>query len=73
MLDSDSDILDLSRGEKRRERYDQESESDRRIRKWTMINILIFLFLFGLFKIFALFGNGYYTFRRVDRADCYSQ
>ena len=73
MLNSDSEALDLSRGEKRREQYNQESENDRRLRKWTMINILILLFLFGLFKIFALIGNGYYTFRRVDRNDCYAQ
>ena len=38
-----------------------------------MINILILLFLFAMFKIFALVGNGYYTFRRVDRTDCYAQ
>ena len=72
MLETESDALDLSRGEKRREKFAQESENDRRLRKYTMINILIFLFLFGLFKIFALIGNGYYTFRRVDRADCYA-
>ncbi len=73
MLELNDDSLDFSRGEKRREQYNQESENDRRLRKCTMIDILILIFLFGLFKIFALIGNGYFTFRRVDRPDCFSQ
>ena len=28
---------------------------------------------FGIFKLFVLIGNGYYTFRRVDRSDCFAQ
>ena len=36
-----------------------------------MVNILIFLILLGVFKLFVLVGYGYYTFRRVDRPDCY--
>ena len=38
-----------------------------------MCNILIFLAFFAFFKLFVLVGNGYYTFRRVDRSDCYAQ
>ena len=37
-----------------------------------MINIIILLLLIALFKIFVIVGSGYYTFRKVDRPDCYA-
>ena len=65
--------LDFSRpGEKRKQAFEMETSHDRCIRKCTMINILILLILLGIFKTVVLFGFGYYTFRDVDKPDCYA-
>ena len=37
-----------------------------------MINIIILLLIIALYKIFVLVGCGYYTFRKVDRPDCFA-
>ena len=37
-----------------------------------MVNILIWLILFIIFKLLIIIGYGYYSFRHVDRPDCYA-
>eukprot|EP00356_Strombidium_inclinatum_P006563 CAMPEP_0170493940 /NCGR_PEP_ID=MMETSP0208-20121228/14357_1 /TAXON_ID=197538 /ORGANISM="Strombidium inclinatum, Strain S3" /LENGTH=213 /DNA_ID=CAMNT_0010769925 /DNA_START=1 /DNA_END=638 /DNA_ORIENTATION=- len=68
--------LDLSMGRIRKQElgldYHQESKADKRVRKCTMINIIILFLAIGLLKLLVLIGFGYFTFRRVDRPDCYA-
>ena len=37
-----------------------------------MVNILIWLILFIIFKLLVIIGYGYYSFRHVERPDCYA-
>ena len=37
-----------------------------------MVNILIWLVLFIIFKLLVIVGYGYYTYRHVDRPECYA-
>jgi hypothetical protein len=62
--------LDVSR--EKNKFVNQDTINDRFIRKCTMINIIILLLIIALYKIFVLVGCGYYTFRKVDRPDCYA-
>ena len=70
---TEEDSLNLTRGDKRKYDYQQDTEHDKCIRKCTTINILLVILFFAIFKLFVLIGNGYYTFRRVDRSDCFAQ
>ena len=59
-------------GEQRMEDYLTETEHDRCIRKFSMINLLIVFVLYCGYILFAAVGFGYYTFHNFDKAHCYA-
>lgn len=62
----------FNESERRRRRIDEETEQDRCIRKYTMSNILLFIFAIIIYKLFILIGFGYHTFQHHNHEDCYA-
>jgi len=52
--------------------YLLETEEDRCIRKFSVINLFVLFLLLCIYKIFAVIGFGYFTFRNIERPNCYA-
>lgn len=55
--------IGFQESEMRRRRIDEETDNDRCIRKYTMTNILVFLIVVSIYKVFILISFGFYTFK----------
>ena len=62
----------ITNHEQRKIVLDEETETDKNLRKCTLINLLFLVSLIATFESAMLIGFGIYHFRRIDQADCYA-